>query len=98
MKNCFLLTTLILCFFTQLNAQELLNLQGNVLDAKDSGIAGAVVHVLNTNLQTTTNADGRYIFNHVQPGKYTIEASAVGFATPTDILTTNHDNNAAVIR
>src|SRR5690349_21613369 len=97
MKKYVLLITLFIGCITQLNAQNVVSLQGTVTDNNSHAVAGAVVHVLNTNLQTTTDADGRFIFTHVQPGSYTIEASATGYAVATATVITNHDNNAATI-
>src|SRR3954470_24660859 len=97
MKKCILLTTLFIYFITHLNAQSSVNLQGTITDNNNHGIAGALVHVLNTNLQTTTDNEGRFTFNSIRPGKYTIEASAVGYAVATTI-TSKVNDNAMVIQ
>src|SRR3954467_742280 len=97
MKKCILLTTLFIYFLTHLNAQSSVNLQGTITDNSSHGIAGALVHVLNTNLQTTTDNEGRFTFNSIPPGRYTIEASAVGYAVATAIASTI-DNNAVIVQ
>src|SRR5690349_21198326 len=83
MKKCVLLTTLFIYLINVLTAQTLVNLQGTVTDNSNHAITSAVIHLLNTNLQTVTDADGRFAFTNISPGSYTIEASAIGYATAT---------------
>src|SRR4051794_32243226 len=96
MKKCILITTLFIYFLTHLNAQSSTNLQGTITDNSSHGIEGALVHILNTNLQTTTNNEGRFTFNSIPPGRYTIEASAVGYAVATAIASTLNDNTTVI--
>lgn len=67
MKKGALLITLFIYFITHLNAQSLANLQDTITDNRNNGITGVLIHVLNTNLESTTNADGRFAFNSVPP-------------------------------
>ena len=46
-----------------------------------SPIASASVRVVNTSLQTSTDANGRFTLNDVPQGSRTIEAIAIGFVT-----------------
>ena len=57
-------------------------LQGVVVDPSGAVVPGAVVTLAEgrQTRQTTSGADGRYLFLHVAPGLYTVEASARGFA------------------
>ena len=78
-KKIVLFFLLLGSLFNLLNAQ--VKLSGKVTDAKSNAIAGASVHLLNTNDGVVSNADGNFVLNHVLPGKYIIEFSAVGYAT-----------------
>jgi len=58
--------------------------QGLVTDATQASVAGTKVSLrnINTGVETTrqTDATGRYIFDFVEPGTYTITAEMPGFA------------------
>ncbi len=63
-----------------LQGQRLGAISGNVLAAANrSGISGARVSLLGTAFSTTTNARGEFSFDGLTPGKYIIQASAIGF-------------------
>jgi len=68
-----------------INAQTAATLTGHVTDEQHSAISGASVQVINfsTNntLSTTTNSDGLYIFNEIQPGNYRLRVQQTGFQT-----------------
>ena len=55
-------------------------ISGKITDNKSHPIADAFVHVLNTNLSAITNDQGAYSFEPIQPGKYSISVSAVGYS------------------
>src|SRR5690242_15250888 len=56
---------------------------GTVLDPSNQSIAGAEVMLTNEAngavRKTTTEADGRFVFTQLAPGKYRAEVSAPGF-------------------
>ena len=60
-------------------------IQGTVLDEQAGVVPGANVEVKNpdTNFSRTltTNADGRFVFLQLQPGRYVLTVSKQGFAT-----------------
>jgi len=60
-------------------------IQGTVLDEQAGSVAGANVEVKNpdTNFSRslTTDADGRFVFLQLQPGRYVVTASKQGFTT-----------------
>ncbi|TKK65682.1 TonB-dependent receptor [Ilyomonas limi] len=95
MKKYILLTTLFIYLLTHLNAQRLINLTGDVNDNNSHALAGAIIHLLNTNLQTTTDTGGRFIFPNVPAGTYTLQVAALGFATTT--VTVSSDNKSVTI-
>jgi hypothetical protein len=70
---------------TALNAQEFRGrIQGSVLDATGSAVAGAAVTLLNTDTGVTAsrlaNETGHYTFDQISPGTYTVTVEFVGFS------------------
>jgi iron complex outermembrane receptor protein len=57
------------------------NVSGTVRDAALKPVAGASVYLLNTGRGAVSGLDGRFVIPSVYPGTYTIEFSAVGFAS-----------------
>jgi hypothetical protein len=60
------------------------SLRGLITDELGAAIVGANVTLIDAQgaqKKTTTNAEGVYVFNGLAPGKYTISATATGFAT-----------------
>ncbi|SDS48767.1 iron complex outermembrane recepter protein [Mucilaginibacter mallensis] len=70
------------------------SLSGIVKDAKGIAVHGANVYLLNTNLSTSTNANGGFNIKNIPAGNYTVKVSAVGYATLTKII--NVTNAASV--
>jgi len=64
------------------SAQRLGSITGTVrTSAKGPAIEGSRVALLGTTLITTTNARGEFALHGLTPGKYVIQASAIGYAT-----------------
>src|SRR6185436_8317910 len=85
----YFMTTLVivLALFTAFGQQGAVSLRGLITDEQGGAIVGATVTVLDTNGQTKTmvsNDLGTYLFNGLAPGKYTLSASAKGFAASDD--------------
>ncbi|QPH41336.1 TonB-dependent receptor [Pedobacter endophyticus] len=80
MKRTLLLVSLFLltCFAADAQRNKL---SGTVKDADNSGIARVTVQVLNTNLSTSTDAQGRFELNDVPSGKLSLKFSAIGYAS-----------------
>ena len=75
-----LMALLALC--PPLHAQRLGAISGVVLTATNrSGIEAARVVLVGTPFVVTTNQRGEFSFNGLTPGKYIIQASAIGFTT-----------------
>lgn len=51
-------------------------IRGIVVDASIEPVAGATMQVLNTDLTTTTDEMGGFVFDRMEPGTYFVEASA----------------------
>jgi len=58
--------------------------QGVVTDSSNAAIAGATVTLMNTNTRATiartTEENGRYLFDFVEPGTYNLTAEGTGFS------------------
>ncbi len=71
---------------TRASAQVLYGtLTGNVTDPAEAAIPSANVKAVNVATgvvrETTTNGEGIYLFNDLNPGQYQITVSSAGFAT-----------------
>lgn len=84
------LATAIFCLAlgaTQIFAQSTVTggIQGRVVDPQGAVVPNATIKIKNsgTNAEVTTqtNNDGNYRVTNLQPGTYTVEASAAGFST-----------------
>lgn len=75
----FLLPALFVCICFSCQAQFLIT--GAVRDAAAKPVAGASVYLLNTGRGAVSSADGRFEIQATAPGTYTIEFSAVGYAS-----------------
>lgn len=80
----------------QLNAQTLRQLSGRITDAQRNPVAGATVRLLNTNRATVSGGNGNFSFQNLPSGQYTVQVSAVGFATITEEVNAS-DNNAVTV-
>src|SRR5690606_18876965 len=66
---------------TALYGQETTTLTGVISDTNVQPIPGATVRVLNTNFGTATNEAGEFSIENLPRAKFTLEISAVGFAS-----------------
>eukprot|EP01037_Dinobryon_pediforme_P007111 gene7111-7176_t len=57
------------------------NVKGTVTTTGGQPISKATVKLLNTNLGSTTDDQGKYVINHLENGDYTISISALGYAS-----------------
>ncbi|HSE51721.1 MAG TPA: TonB-dependent receptor [Gemmatimonadales bacterium] len=77
-----LVALLALC--SPLDAQRLGSIIGTVRSGESGpGLEGARVLLIGTELVVITNSKGEFAFHGITPGKYVIQASAIGFATLT---------------
>src|SRR5215203_7028899 len=62
-------------------AQQSGKLSGKITDATSSPVNKASVYILNTNHGATTDANGGFEILNILPGNYTVQVSAIGYAT-----------------
>lgn len=55
-------------------------IRGIVIDPSIVPVEGATVTLLGANKEATSNADGAFVFNDLDPGTYFLEVSKVGFS------------------
>jgi iron complex outermembrane receptor protein len=79
MKKIFTIIAVIIVL--PLCAQENTVLTGKISDTNVQPISGATVRVLNTNLGAATNEAGEFTISGLARAKYTLEISAVGYAS-----------------
>jgi hypothetical protein len=76
------LLTALLSLGQPLAAQRLGGVSGTVVSTTNrGGIAGARVVLVGTSFVASTNTRGEFTLDSLPPGKYIIQASAIGFAT-----------------
>jgi len=73
-------------------------INGKVTDALSKPLAGAVVHILNTPLQTVTGQLGEFSLGPVPAGKYQITISAPGYATVNQAISVTSPATNIVFR
>jgi len=76
-----LLLSIALFLHNSVSAQSIAQVTGSVQNTKNETIPGASVYLLNTNFATATDKSGAFTFKNVRNGKYSIQVSAVGYAT-----------------
>ena len=74
-KNLLTILLMVACFSVKSQI-----VSGRITNNKSQPVAGAVIHLLNTNATTLSDANGDYNFHHLVAGAYTISVSAIGYA------------------
>lgn len=65
------------------------SITGTVKDDKGAAVPGAVVHVLNSNFTTITNDKGEFTIRNIQPGVFSVNVQAIGFAEKNITISAN---------
>lgn len=76
----YLYTLLFILFSFSVLAQSG-NVQGTITTTGGQPIPKATVKLLNTNLGSTTDDQGKYVISHLESGDYTISISVLGYAS-----------------
>ncbi len=99
LKNVFLRIAILLSFvlpvefaFAAAPAASDANIGGHVVDVETGEhMPYFLIKILDTNLATLTDGSGHYVFRHLAPGEYTIEASYTGYKTETKKVKVSND-------
>ena len=70
-------------------SQQPVKISGTITDASSRGIAGASVRLLNSSVGTVTDQKGLFTLPSVDPGSFTLQISANGFADCSRSLNTS---------
>lgn len=97
MKFAIMISCLLLNGIMVLSQQEII-LSGKITGTSSNSIIGASVHLLNTNSIAITNDEGRFVIHHMRAGRYTLQISAIGYASVNrELLLTNSNNDSLSI-
>ena len=92
MKKQIQFTLLLLLTSLSFFGQSSLVLSGTIADASSQGIPRASINILNTNRGAVTDAEGKFSIASVAPGRYTLQISAIGYATIDKYIILSPDN------
>jgi iron complex outermembrane receptor protein len=84
MSKSILISLLLACLPGLLLAQAAGSVSGKITDEKMNPVKGATITILNSNRITATNAEGNFSFRNLSPGRYTIQVTAIGYASETE--------------
>lgn len=62
------------------SASQAQEIRGSVINTKGDPLYAVSVKILNTGIATSTDKDGRFRFESLQPGSYQLAVSAAGYA------------------
>jgi iron complex outermembrane receptor protein len=96
MKQQIQFTLLLLLTSISIFGQIPLILSGTIGDVSSRAIPRASINILNTNLGAVTDSEGRFSIASVPPGQYTLQISAIGYATIDKHITLSQDNNESL--
>lgn len=89
-KISYSVIVLFLCLPITLLAQA--TIEGTVTEGRTGEpMPGVNVIIQGTTIGASTNADGRYTIDNVDPGTYTLEARFIGFASSTQEVTVDNE-------
>lgn len=81
MKMKLLVSSFLTLCFSGLFSQQSADISGKITNTLSVPLPGTSVYLLNTNRGTATDDQGNFRFSNLQPGRYTVQLSAVGYAT-----------------
>lgn len=79
---------LIFCFSVSCNTIFSQRMTGKITSKNGEGLRGTNIKILNSNLGTVTDADGKFEFKALPLGIAILEVSAIGYSTKTQKFTT----------
>ena len=77
--------------------EEMGSVSGMVTSDGTTPVEGALVEIIGTTQERTTDANGAYSFNYLEPGTYQFKASKYGYSDATSgVITVNANENSVV--
>ena len=73
--------------------QKLINFSGKIININSVPVSGSSVYLLNTNRGAVSDQQGRFSINGLIEGSYTLEVSAIGYATTNLKITISETSN-----
>lgn len=86
----------LLLFSIVANGQNQHVISGTISDAKSQPLEGVTVHILNSNLGAATDQDGKFTLSGLPDGKFTLQITAVGYASQQKVISSNMEGPAAL--
>src|SRR5215204_874550 len=96
MKKQVQYTLLLLLTSISIFGQIRLVLSGTIADVSSRGIPRASVNILNTNFGAVTDSEGKFSIASVPSGQYTLQISAIGYATIDRHIVLSQNNNESL--
>lgn len=73
--------------------QQKCQFTGKVVNTRSNPVGSSTIYLLNTNLVTISDEKGNFSFKDLNPGKYSVQVSSIGFATlESDVFVSNSNN------
>jgi iron complex outermembrane recepter protein len=85
----FFLGIVFMLFVVKVNGQKKIAITGKVTNNASKPLTNVSVHLLNTSITVLSDANGVFNINNIPAGKYTIELSAIGYATIAKTIVVN---------
>jgi iron complex outermembrane recepter protein len=73
-------------------------LTGTVTDSQGYPLAGATIHLLNTEITVVSDSGGRFMIQGLTSGRYTVQLSAVGYTTVAQPVIVNKGDNTLALK
>ncbi|MEP7171242.1 MAG: TonB-dependent receptor, partial [Bacteroidota bacterium] len=93
LRSLHLCVKLLLIFPYLCSSQNTAPLSGKITDSKSNAISKASVYLLNTNLGTITNEQGEFSISEIPIGNYTVQITAINYATVTKNIVLGTDKS-----
>jgi iron complex outermembrane recepter protein len=77
----FFLIIVLLIFAGKVDAQKKITVTGKITDNASNALSNATIRLLNTPITVFSDATGSFTISSISSGNYTLEISAVGYAT-----------------
>lgn len=83
----YLILSMSLFHFIQINAQDKAKINGTVLSEFYDGIQDVNIMLKGTTKGTSTDRKGQFVLNNLDPGEYTLEITALGYKSLSEVVT-----------